>query len=110
MATKKTTYVATAPDGTEITRGTNRTYTHAVLVYSDDTEYVRDADGGYVFEERLTADGKPYRLRAERIIGQSWGQLSFNGSKELAVKNAASWAKKSIKGFHQIIVVPVAAR
>jgi hypothetical protein len=27
----KTTYVATAPDGTELTRKTDRTYTHAVL-------------------------------------------------------------------------------
>lgn len=28
----KTTYVATAPDGTELTRKTDRTYTHAVLL------------------------------------------------------------------------------
>lgn len=32
----KTTYVATAPDGSEHTRNTDRTYTHAVLVEGKD--------------------------------------------------------------------------
>ncbi|NCQ23583.1 MAG: hypothetical protein COW54_02345 [Rhodobacteraceae bacterium CG17_big_fil_post_rev_8_21_14_2_50_63_15] len=31
----KTTYIATAPDGTELTRKTDRTYTHAVLLEGD---------------------------------------------------------------------------
>lgn len=36
---KKTTYVATAPDGSTHTRTSARTYTHAVLVFG--TELVR---------------------------------------------------------------------
>lgn len=31
----KTTYIATAPDGTQIVRKTNKTYTHAVLSHDE---------------------------------------------------------------------------
>lgn len=34
----KTTYIATAPDGTELTRKTDRTYSHAVLLEDDGPE------------------------------------------------------------------------
>lgn len=63
-AKKKTTYVATAPDGTEHTRTSNRVYTHAVLVYGPSWD-----------------NPEPH-----------WGCVSFNGREELAHKEARSWA------------------
>lgn len=76
MTTKITTYIATAPDGTQIKRTTStRVYTHAVLCYGV----------GYGQTEA------------------SWGQLSFNGREDLAVKEAAKWTGH----FEQIVVVPV---
>ena len=64
---KKITYVATAPDGTEITRTSARVYTHAVLV-----QYRR--------RERDVIEGTP-----------RWGVLSFNGREELARKESDRW-------------------
>ncbi|QHB37842.1 hypothetical protein I5G63_gp102 [Mycobacterium phage Imvubu] len=81
MATK-TTFIATAPDGTQIKRGTARVYTHAVLCLHGDT--------------RETA---------------TWGQLSFNGREDLAVKESKRWRVGvpycDGKTFFEIIVVPV---
>lgn len=60
----KTTFIATAPDGTQIKRTTaTRSYTHAVLVYGRD-----HATGA-----------------------RSWGQISFNSREDLAVKEASKW-------------------
>jgi hypothetical protein len=80
--TTKTTFIATAPDGTVIKRTSlTRTYTHAVLVQ--------------------TTRG-----------GLHWGQISFNSREDLARKEAAKWPVGVPLGgtdvvFAQVIVVPV---
>ena len=90
MAAKKTTYVATAPDGTEMTRTSARTYTHAVLAYGTSWN-----------------NPEPH-----------WGYISFNGSEELSQKEAAKWEKHNLQviargdtpSSSKFLVVPVAAR
>jgi hypothetical protein len=57
----KRRYIATAPDGTQFTRGTTRTYTHAVICWCTDVEPKR------------------------------WGLVSFAGSAVLATKAADRW-------------------
>lgn len=79
---KKTTYVATAPDGSTHTRTSARTYTHAVLVFGQNW---------YAKEHNLPA---------------GWGSISFNSREDLAVKEAAKWLGR----YEQSIVVPVIAR
>lgn len=59
----KTTYVAIAPDGSEHTRTSSRTYTHAVLCYG-------------------TCWDSPE---------PSWGHLAFSGREDLAVREANRW-------------------
>jgi hypothetical protein len=78
---KGTTFIATAPDGTEITRTSlTRTYTHAVLVESTQN-------------------------------GLHWGLISFNSREDLAVKEAKKWPVgveySDGSTFLQVIVVPV---
>jgi hypothetical protein len=73
--TTKTTFIATAPDGTRFTRtSATREYTSAVLAFSNGT----------------------------------WGEISFNGRQDLAVKEAAKWTARF--GLDQVIVVPVEKR
>jgi len=83
----KTTYVATAPDGTEFTRTTKtRTYTHAVLVWVRETESPR---------------------------GPHWGLLSFNSRHELALDEARRWGGGTRIGgdvWDEPIVVEAVAR
>jgi len=79
---QKTTYVATAPDGSTHTRTSARTYTHAVLVFGRNW---------YAVEHDLPA---------------SWGLISFNSREDLAVKEAAKWFGR----YEQAIVVPAVAR
>lgn len=79
MATK-TTYIATAPDGTESTRTSARTYTHAVLVFN-----------------------KSYKESVE-----TWGAISFHGSEELAAKTIAAWRARG--WTYPMVVVPVVAK
>ncbi|UBV13058.1 hypothetical protein [Mycolicibacterium fortuitum] len=79
---KKTTYVATASDGSTHTRTSTRTYTDAVLVF-----------------------GRNWYAKV-RIFPPSWGLVSFNGREDLAVKEAAKW----FGHYEQSIVVPVVAR
>jgi hypothetical protein len=77
----KTTYIATAPDGTEHDRSSARAYTHAVLVFN---------------KTRTTDEA------------ETWGAVSFNGSEELAVKTIATWRKRGWK--YPMIVVPVSPK
>lgn len=77
----KTTYVATAPDGTEHTRKSTRTYTHAVLATD------RNLDGY----------GNPQ---------PQWILTGFCGRPDLAEKLRASCAN----WYHKVVVVPVVAR
>lgn len=79
---QKTTYVATAPDGSTHTRTSARAYTHAVLVFGRNW---------YAEKHNLPA---------------SWGAISFNSREELAAKEAAKW----IGHYEQSIVVPVVVR
>lgn len=87
MATK-TTFIATAPDGTEFTRKTSRIYTHAVLVFVGDN----------------ATTGKPGH----------WGYLSFNSREELALAEANRWTGHTIFAdgdvFEKVIVVPAVAK
>jgi hypothetical protein len=87
MATK-TTYVATAPDGTEFTRTTARAYTHAVLCHVEDNEV--------------------------KGIPAHWGKISFNSRAELAEQEANCWRGRTCFGdgefWDQVIVVPVAPK
>lgn len=83
----KTTFIATAPDGTQIKRtSVSHFYTHAVLCYSLERPDWRDPS---------------------KIVPASWGWLGFASSKELAEKAARSW--HLIPGRAQIIIVPVKA-
>lgn len=80
-APKKTTYVATAPDGSTHTRTSARTYTHAVLVTDRNVDcYGKDVP--------------------------KWGAVGFCGRPDLAEKLRA----KSAGWWHQVIVVPVVAQ
>lgn len=85
MTAKKITYVATAPDGTEFTRTSARTYTHAVISLSGKTE------------ETAT-----------------WGYIGFSGREDLAVKEARKWRTGVVycsgDTFYRIEVVPVTVR
>jgi hypothetical protein len=63
----KTTYIATAPDGSVHTRTTARTYEYAVMIYSVD----------YGATE------------------PTWGPIGFCGRYDLAAKLAKQWAGKS---------------
>lgn len=96
MATK-TTFIATAPDGTQIKRTSARTYTHAVLVE---------------FLARPVGSDEPGVAK--------WGYLSFNGREELATKEAVKWGDYIARGrwsrtgatedkFLRTLVVPVTA-
>lgn len=77
----KTTYTATAPDGTVHTRTTSRTYTHAVLVTDRNVDcYGKDVP--------------------------NWQPSGFCGSEDLADKLRA----RSAGWWHKVIVVPVVAR
>lgn len=78
---KKTTYVATAPDGSTHTRTSARTYTHAVLA----TDRNDDKDGNPV---------------------PKWIVTGFCGRPDLAEKLRASCAS----WYYQVTVVPVVAR
>ncbi|URC18205.1 hypothetical protein SEA_ZENTENO07_104 [Mycobacterium phage Zenteno07] len=81
----KTTYVATAPDGSEFTRTSARTYSHAVICLNGET--------------RETA---------------TWGYLAFSGREDLAIKEAKKWKIGvpycSGDTFFEVKVVPVSIR
>lgn len=75
----KTTYIATAPDGSEHRRTTDRTYTHAVLVEGPDgwkavgfcgrpdlAEKKRADHPGSVVAEAVPMDGRPLGGEAKR--------------------------------------------
>jgi len=65
MTTKtKTTYISTAPDGTQVEFASTRISTHAVMVQSE-----RQSDGAL-----------------------SWALISTNGRYELAAKELAKWS------------------
>ncbi|WP_346407477.1 hypothetical protein [Mycolicibacterium conceptionense] len=78
---KKATYVATDPDGTEHTRTSTRTYTHAVLAT----------------DRNLDCYGNPV---------PKWIVTGFCGRPDLAEKlrgSCANW-------YHEVVVVAVVAR
>lgn len=83
---KKITYIATAPDGTEIKRTSARTYTHAVAVLTGPSrEQARW--GVYTFNGRMDlAMREANKLR--NTIGQPWtsGDIDF----EVAVVEAVA--------------------
>lgn len=84
----KTTFIATAPDGSQIKRISERHfYTCAVLCHSLERPDWRDPS---------------------KIVPASWGWLGFSSNRELAEKAARSW--HLIPGQRdQIIIVPVKA-
>lgn len=88
----KTTYIATAADGTEHTRTTDRVYTHAVLIYR--MHYSNDPAYWSELIATMETWNQPERLaetkaEAAKATGEpEWMLSGFCGRYDLAVKLA----------------------
>lgn len=113
----KTKYIAVDPDGGEHNRSTDRTYTHAVLVYSlswqQDRDYlIRTIEyiSGWDVEKSPHKTSRLAELQAalDACTGQrTWGCYGFCGRHDLAVKTAAKVQKARKDGDRVEIVEAV---
>ncbi len=89
MATPKTTYAATFPNGETITRTSARTYTHAYYV---------------TFRRIAVAGNKPHQLEWNADLDKTYWATGFSGSEALARKAAAP---NHCHAVAELFVVPV---
>lgn len=82
-----TTFITTTPDDATHTRTSKtKVYTHAVAVYSEDTETVVDADGNMV--------AGPDDRWLTRSLGWSWGVVAWSSTFDLAQRQADLWERR----------------